>query len=1059
MKLELWIYDDKKYKICELPEYEKGEYLVQISENEKVLLECRKEEWYFPKETCVEIKRLNHQIFEDRQLRREDLWEYRRKEGKKVAILVFLKQQKLQSYQYYHLDETKEYLIGSGAECDIRYNVAGMISKKPGVIKEEQGRWYLIDCSKNGIYEKGERISPRKRMQYGESFSIFGLHLIFLEGVLAIGCRNHEKLKMDLTEVIESQNARTDMMVTPHVKMLEQLRNMQKDREERYKESVDFVLFSCMMKTELDTILQNWRKNNCRDGIKAQIGVTEQGKVCELDLQEWADGPHGMIAGMTGAGKSQCMQSIFLSLAIRYSPEQLQFVLIDYKGGGMAEQFAAFPHVAGVLTNLEGNLLHRGICAMKSEIKRREQRLSREQVNHIDDYNAITRNEKLPHLCIMIDEFAELKSQLPAFAETIVQVSRVGRSLGLHVILSTQKPSGEIENILLANSGFRICFKLKDKEQCNRMMGKMLSWAQKPAGRGFLIDGKEMEVTEFQGAYTGHKQQVVSKGKKKTSWDESREEQVCFVQNRVYKALRKEKICSAVPLWMPPLPDVLKPDNLQLPAKSIVMGLCDETEKQKQSYYVINPKGNGNLVLAGKEGSGKTTFLVGFVSQCIKLFDPSKCWLYLVDFDYGLLSEFSAVPHVGGAVTSIEELKRCISLLERELRKRKDSQGKLKCEADKATILLIIDNMTKLREKAEETLLERIYIILREGNVYGIYIILTAGGFGQREIPSVWRKYLPEKIALNMNNEEMCSFFGEEVKVAELKDIPGRGVVKIDGQLVEFQSIYWEKDCIHTIEIQKNRKDCVGAKKIKQIPKELSYSKFMEYIKTEGAEERNKKIFFGIRDRDGEVIAREVSRLDSLLILGKEREKREKTVAFFLKQALQRNEQVIFFGGMQKEVWEKNDLLHCCTTKEQYYDSLMQVVRILKQQKQKLDNAEVLWMFLSDAKKCLEICRQGMYVEGDIEKMLEELLLIKDKRKIVLIGTCESAEVRALRQHPLFRVFSDRRDGIYVGGGVGEQNYFPFPFIEPSERRNLQNRQMGMIHVHGECSLIHVPFV
>jgi DNA segregation ATPase FtsK/SpoIIIE-like protein len=768
MKLELWIYDDKKYKICELPEYEKGEYLVQISENEKVLLECRKEEWYFPKETCDEIKRLNHQIFEDRQLRREDLWEYRRKEGKKVAILVFLKQQKLQSYQYYHLDETKEYLIGSGAECDIRYNVAGMISKKHGVIKEEQGRWYLIDCSKNGIYEKGGRISPRKRMQYGESFSIFGLHLIFLEGVLAIGCRNHEKLKMDLTEVIESQNARTDMMVTPHVKMLEQLRNMQKDREERYKESVDFVLFSCMMKTELDTILQNWRKNNCRDGIKAQIGVTEQGKVCELDLQEWADGPHGMIAGMTGAGKSQCMQSIFLSLAIRYSPEQLQFVLIDYKGGGMAEQFAAFPHVAGVLTNLEGNLLHRGICAMKSEIKRREQRLSREQVNHIDDYNAITRNEKLPHLCIMIDEFAELKSQLPVFAETIVQVSRVGRSLGLHVILSTQKPSGEIENILLANSGFRICFKLKDKEQCNRMMGKMLSWAQKPAGRGFLIDGKEMEVTEFQGAYTGHKQQVVSKGKKKTSWDKSREEQVCFVQNRVYKALRKEKICSAVPLWMPPLPDVLKPDNLQLPTKSIVMGLCDETEKQKQSYYVINPKGNGNLVLAGKEGSGKTTFLVGFVSQCIKLFDPSKCWLYLVDFDYGLLSEFSTVPHVGGAVTSIEELKRCISLLERELRKRKDSQGKLKCEADKATILLIIDNMTKLREKAEETLLERIYIILREGNVYGIYIILTAGGFGQREIPSVWRKYLPEKIALNMNNEEMCSFFGEEVKVAEL---------------------------------------------------------------------------------------------------------------------------------------------------------------------------------------------------------------------------------------------------------------------------------------------------
>ena len=170
MKLELWIYDDKKYKICELPEYEKGEYLVQISENEKVLLECRKEQWYFPKETCDEIKRLNHQIFEDRQLRREDLWEYRRKKGKKVAILVFLKRQKLQSYQYYHLDETKEYLIGSGAECDIRYNVAGMISKKHGVIKEEQGRWYM---RRGGGFLQGKECNMEKVFRFLDCILFF----------------------------------------------------------------------------------------------------------------------------------------------------------------------------------------------------------------------------------------------------------------------------------------------------------------------------------------------------------------------------------------------------------------------------------------------------------------------------------------------------------------------------------------------------------------------------------------------------------------------------------------------------------------------------------------------------------------------------------------------------------------------------------------------------------------------------------------------------------------------------------------------------------------------
>ena len=224
-------------------------------------------------------------------------------------------------------------------------------------------------------------------------------------------------------------------------------------------------------------------------------------------------GPHGLIAGMTGSGKSEFIITYILSLAINYHPYEVAFVLIDYKGGGMAKSFENLPHTAGVITNLDGSSIKRSLISIESELKRSQAIFGvtskKVGVSNIDiyKYQKLYREgtvmEPLQHLFIISDEFAELKREEPEFMKELISVAQVGRSLGVHMILSTQRPSGTVDENIWANSKFRLCLRVQDRQDSMDMLHRVEAAYLTQAGRCYLQVGNDEIFELFQSGWSG----------------------------------------------------------------------------------------------------------------------------------------------------------------------------------------------------------------------------------------------------------------------------------------------------------------------------------------------------------------------------------------------------------------------------------------------------------------------------------------------------------------------------------------------------------------------------
>lgn len=183
-----------------------------------------------------------------------------------------------------------------------------------------------------------------------------------------------------------------------------------------------------------------------------------------------------LLAGTTGSGKSEFLQTYILSLAVHFHPHEVAFLLIDYKGGGMAQPFRNIPHLLGTITNIEGskNFSERALASIKSELKKRQRLFDQYHVNHINDYTKLYKEKKaeqaMPHLFLISDEFAELKSEEPDFIRELVSAARIGRSLGVHLILATQKPGGVIDDQIWSNSRFKVALKVQDASDSKEIL-------------------------------------------------------------------------------------------------------------------------------------------------------------------------------------------------------------------------------------------------------------------------------------------------------------------------------------------------------------------------------------------------------------------------------------------------------------------------------------------------------------------------------------------------------------------------------------------------------------
>lgn len=460
-----------------------------------------------------------------------------------------------------------------------------------------------------------------------------------------------------------------------------------------------FKMLNILSVEDLD-LKARWSASKVTKSMAAPVGVSKTGIVM-LDLHDKAHGPHGLVAGTTGSGKSEILQTYILSMATLYHPYEAAFVIIDFKGGGMVNQFAQLPHLLGAITNIDGNAINRSLKSIKAELQKRQKYFAQADVNHIDKYirkyKAGEVSEPLPHLIIIVDEFAELKAEQPEFMKELISAARIGRSLGVHLILATQKPAGQVNEQIWSNSRFKLCLKVQSKEDSNEVLKSPLAAEIKEPGRAYLQVGNNEIFELFQSAYSGVPEredegtgkaftiyEVPDGGKKvpvyvkkKNKGQEGMNNQLGAIVSYVSEYFRSIQIPQLPDICLPPLreciefPPVSK-EAVQEQKKEVGfyawIGVYDDPDHQNQDQYAVNLSA-ANMIIIGSAQTGKTTILQNVIRSLSEQYTPDEVAIYIIDFASMVLKNFETLNHVGGVVSSSEDekLKNLFKMLWEEM--------------------------------------------------------------------------------------------------------------------------------------------------------------------------------------------------------------------------------------------------------------------------------------------------------------------------------------------------------------------------------------------------------
>jgi len=640
--------------------------------------------------------------------------------------------------------------------------------------------------------------------------------------------------------------------------------------------SISFLgLFDASSVEELNVNVK-WANSETFKSLAVPLGVRDGGEKLLLDLHEKYHGPHGLIAGTTGSGKSELIQSFILSLAVNFHPHDVVFVLIDYKGGGMANLFEGMPHLVGTITNLDGNQITRSLISIKSEIKKRQAILGEFKVNHIDAYQSLYKKKMapspLPHLIIIIDEFAELKSEQPDFMRELVSAARVGRSLGVHLILATQKPSGVVDDQIWSNARFRLCLKVQDKSDSSEVLKRPDAANIKLPGRAYLQVGNNEMFELFQSAWSGAKYapndknentnknehslfRIDLEGRKKPlfGYENTRKDikgisQLEAVIAEVIDAAARENINKLNGPWLPPLPEILYLgdvtqkdykqydfNNWEEAEKWIcpAIGLLDNPHQQVQIPATIDLGKEGHLLIYGSPGSGKTTLLSTLITSLAITYSPKDLNMYILDFGGRTFGIFSNLPHVGGVVMGDEDEKfaKLMKLLKKEIEKRKRLFSDVGVssltayryavkDSEMPAIVVLLDNysaMAELYPDAEETYSQ----LSREAGNYGIHLVITSSSTSAVKYKTSQNFKL--SIVLQMTDKGDYNSIVGKTNGLEPSPVNGRGLIKV-GIPLEFQTalpIVGENEAERSIELKnlfQKISDAWKGKKAKNIP-------------------------------------------------------------------------------------------------------------------------------------------------------------------------------------------------------------------------------------------------
>lgn len=612
-------------------------------------------------------------------------------------------------------------------------------------------------------------------------------------------------------------------------------------------DGITFLQGYNVKKVEELNVRQHWQKRAESCAFEAPIGVLETGQPFRLNLND--HGPHGLVAGGTGSGKSEMLKAWILSVCINYHPHDVNFIIIDYKGGGLASNLEKLPHVVGSITNI-GSGIYRSMSSLTREAKRRQELFAKVGAENYEDYKKAYHKglttEWLPMLLLVSDEFRQLKEQEPEFIKSLVEVAVIGRSLGIRMVLSTQSPAGVVDEQIDANVSFRICLKTNTAADSSNMLKTPDAFKITRPGRCYVkVGGGEVyeQVQTFWSgaAYAGEDGDVeaaVNKVKRVEITGERVErladkgktsditEQIAMIQHmqQVAEEMGIEKLPAP---WKADLPETLFPEDLpvaggfdgrqwqptELKWLQIPVGLYDLPEMQEQGLQMLDLFAMGHYGIYGTGGTGKTTLLKTIIAQACRYYTPNDVVFYGVDCGAWSLYEMRYFPHVGDIVLSSEEEKfrKLMLLLSGEMDRRKKLFYKHKVTSlttyrktignDLPAMVVVIDNLTSLFEYFPSPDVEtQILQLVANGSTYGMHLVYTANGSNGVKFKIL--NSVNGGIAYTLTDKSDYSLLVGKSETPLPKNIVGRAYCK-GKPPVQFQTALWEN---HGAEEERNRR-------------------------------------------------------------------------------------------------------------------------------------------------------------------------------------------------------------------------------------------------------------
>lgn len=577
-----------------------------------------------------------------------------------------------------------------------------------------------------------------------------------------------------------------------------------------------------------NNIALNWAKNYCyTDGIHAVLGKRTPTELMDLDMSDEHDGAHMLVAGTTGSGKSEFLQTFVVALASRYSPDEVSFVFIDFKEGGMSESFKELPHNAGSLTNIDDEIDYfagRSITMLNNERKRRAKLLEPygQKINRYHEayHESGEQLEPLPHLFIVIDEFAEVIAQCSEFKEMIISLSRVGRSLGIHLILATQSPSQSVDSQIWSNSNCKICLKVLNDDESNAVLKVKDAAYIQTRGRAYCLTGGKSGLIEFQTAWSGaptsakfmaskievvdgvSERLVLSKDSGNAYTSSTQLSQVCDTCKQVKATIG---IASPHNVLTPSLPTEIKlhMDNSEAVVREQVtdayVGIGDFISEHKQEKVPICfGHGNNHIMISGTPNSGRSNAVAQLVSQMEATCSASDVQFYIIQYGSKSLRKFENSHIVAEYITNLvadiseteEKIGRALTFI-REIIKQRQIEGACNSEPK---LLFVIDGWNQLISAFDFYPEELLAIMALNPAQYGVHFILVTNTelVGYRLSPYFDTKVLMKYDKAIMSIEDF-SYEGD-ILPRKGRALMFDTVLPYPVEIQTFDEVYWRQD-------------------------------------------------------------------------------------------------------------------------------------------------------------------------------------------------------------------------------------------------------------------------